>query len=233
MIDSVILPVGYRRPKRVKALSADQAHRLMAELKKIIVDRSVCAPGSLAEENKRYALACLVALGTGMRIGEVCAQRYDRNFDPETNTLSVTSQIVRRRDKTTGRWERIEVDPKTEAAIRSIPIEDGLAEVYKTYAPKTGFLLPPPTFSLNVKNSVLPNPELLRGWFNTHLLTHDYPVITFHNLRHTYATILLANGADYKTLAELLGHSKVETTMGIYAQTNEAMKRDAVAKVKW
>lgn len=49
--------------------------------------------------------------------------------------------------------------------------------------------------------------------------------ISVHELRHTYATNLIANGVDFKTAAKFLGHS-VEMTMAIYSHvTDDMIKR--------
>ena len=48
----------------------------------------------------------------------------------------------------------------------------------------------------------------------------------FHQLRHTYTSNLLSNGAAPKDVQELLGHSDVSTTMNIYAHSTRKAKRD-------
>ena len=50
---------------------------------------------------------------------------------------------------------------------------------------------------------------------------------TFHQLRHTYTSNLLSNGAAPKDVQELLGHSDVSTTMNIYAHSTRKAKRDS------
>ena len=47
----------------------------------------------------------------------------------------------------------------------------------------------------------------------------------FHQLRHTYTSNLLANGAAPKDVQELLGHSDVSTTMNVYAHSTRKAKR--------
>ena len=50
----------------------------------------------------------------------------------------------------------------------------------------------------------------------------------FHQLRHTYTSNLLSNGAAPKDVQELLGHSDVSTTMNVYAHATREAKRTSV-----
>lgn len=56
-------------------------------------------------------------------------------------------------------------------------------------------------------------------------------VPTFHDLRHTYATAAIANGADVKSVQELLGHASAKTTLDIYAGNDDEAMRKAVEGV--
>lgn len=55
--------------------------------------------------------------------------------------------------------------------------------------------------------------------------------ITIHQLRHTYATKLIAKGVDFKTAAKLLGHN-IEQTMKTYSYVNDYMMRRAEKLIK-
>ena len=54
---------------------------------------------------------------------------------------------------------------------------------------------------------------------------------TFHNLRHSAASLLYANGADIKMIQEVLGHSQISLTANTYTHLGEAMRREAAAKM--
>lgn len=79
------------------------------------------------------------------------------------------------------------------------------------------------------------NPDSLSKWWrNFQERAGLQPVIRFHDLRHTSATLQLAQGVDMKTVSANLGHSLVSTTMDIYAHALEQNKRkgpDAIANL--
>ena len=53
----------------------------------------------------------------------------------------------------------------------------------------------------------------------------ELPAVTFHSLRHAFATNAIALGFDVKTLSEILGHSKVEITLNRYVHSSMDRKR--------
>ena len=55
---------------------------------------------------------------------------------------------------------------------------------------------------------------------------------TFHDLRHTFATMAIANGVDVRTVASYLGHSSVSMTLDIYADVDPEAKFSAVSKIE-
>ncbi|MEX0630172.1 MAG: site-specific integrase [Chloroflexota bacterium] len=57
------------------------------------------------------------------------------------------------------------------------------------------------------------------------------PRIRFHDLRHSAATLMLAQGVDPRTIMETLGHSQIGTTLNIYAHVLPAMQRDAADRI--
>jgi len=55
--------------------------------------------------------------------------------------------------------------------------------------------------------------------------------ITFHSLRHTCASMLLAQGVHPKVVQEMLGHSTVSITMDLYSHTTPTLQSDAVRRL--
>ena len=53
------------------------------------------------------------------------------------------------------------------------------------------------------------------------------PDARFHDLRHTFATIALANGDDIKTVSETMGHYAASFTLSVYGHSTDAMKKES------
>lgn len=58
------------------------------------------------------------------------------------------------------------------------------------------------------------------------------PEVRLHDLRHTYATLAIQNGVDYKTISNNLGHATVAFTMDVYADVSMTMQQDSVSKME-
>jgi integrase/recombinase XerC len=57
--------------------------------------------------------------------------------------------------------------------------------------------------------------------------------VDVHSLRRTFATNLIASGADPKSVQELMGHRTLDMTMKIYAKINTQTKRQALGKLSY
>ena len=67
--------------------------------------------------------------------------------------------------------------------------------------------------------------------FHAILTSAGLPVIRFHDLRHTAATLLLAQGVSPRTIMETLGHSQISLTMDTYAHVMPTLQQDAATKM--
>ena len=64
------------------------------------------------------------------------------------------------------------------------------------------------------------------------ILKHaELPLIRFHDLRHTFATMALENGMDIKTLSAMIGHISSETTLNIYSHITDTMQQQAAVRI--
>jgi integrase len=67
--------------------------------------------------------------------------------------------------------------------------------------------------------------------FKALLVTAEVPNIRSHDLRHTAATLLLAQGVDPPTIMETLGHSQISLTLNTYWHVLPALQADAAARL--
>ena len=73
-------------------------------------------------------------------------------------------------------------------------------------------------------SEIVIEPRTLQRRFKQILKKADLPSVSFHSLRHAFATNCLQAGFDVKTLSEILGHASVETTLNRYVHTSMERK---------
>ncbi len=155
-----------------------------------------------------YYYITLIALKTGLRIGEIMGLTWS-NIDLKKNKIIVCQQ-----------WKEIDKNKfgfgplKSKNSNRVIPIPPSLSKILNVYKSKSITRIDNRIFSYRNTASI------------TAMLDAKYKKlgynISVHSLRHTYATNLIGNGLDYRTAAMLLGHT-VEMTMKTYSHVNDDM----------
>ena len=117
----------------------------------------------------------------------------------------------------------IESSPKTQSSIREIPISKKLLDLMKVLRQhcSTDYVI----VSHNGKQI---KPRAYQKSFDNLLKKLHIKHYGFHSLRHTFATRLLENGVDIKTISELLGDSSPTITLYRYVHTNLENKRKAM-----
>jgi integrase len=58
----------------------------------------------------------------------------------------------------------------------------------------------------------------------------ELPYIRFHDLRHTFASLMMPNVQNPQIVQEMLGHSRISTTLDIYSHLSEDMQEEAVGR---
>lgn len=174
-----------------------------------------------------FSLSILICLYTGIRIGELCALRWsDIDFNNRIILIHNTVQRIQNKENDISKTKLQITKPKTKNSIRRIPITSYLYDILNKYFvqnhEKSNYYI-----FRNKENGPI-DPRKIQKHFKSIIKKLHLTSITFHSLRHTFATLCIEVGMDIKTLSEILGHSNVSTTMSIYVHSTESHKRKQI-----
>jgi len=171
----------------------------------------------------------VLALGTGMRRGEICGLAW-AFLDLEGATVRVERSM-----EETAAGLRFKA-PKTRAGRRRISLPPNAVEAlraHRRHQKQQRLLLglgraaaDDLVFTL-ADGSPYPPDKLSRDWANV-VRYRRLPRVMFHSLRHAHASALIAAGLDVMAVSRRLGHSSPAITLGVYAHLFET-KDDAAA----
>jgi integrase len=179
--------------------------------------------GELEKKNSnKSALGVIIAMETGMRIGEICGLRWD-DVDFDKHTISVERTVLRTYSYETGKTALVINDPKTPKSKRKVPITNNLCEILEKYK-SIGYIC-------TGKEDVPTEPRTLRSYYTKRRDRLELPKVNFHGLRHGFATRAIAKNIDPRTVAEILGHEKCDITLDIYTSCTDEMMAEAVEKL--
>lgn len=161
-------------------------------------------------------LAVLLCLFTGLRLGEICALRWS-NIDFESRTLSVKGTVQRLHvEGGDTKTALVETEPKSMRSKREIPLPDLIIALLFEFKHDKEYVFG--------GNKPL-EPRTLQNHYKRILKEAQIAYKNFHALRHTYATNCIEEGADVKSLSEMLGHSNVQITLNYYVHPSMDTKR--------
>jgi integrase len=166
----------------------------------------------------------LVDVSTGLRVGELLALQW-RDIDFDNLEISVTRSISVQHVG----------ECKTEASRKPVPMDAEIAESLFRWRNISEYT--------QLQDWVFASPHTEGKqpyWPGTLYRAHLAPAakaagisgkIGWHTFRHTFATLLKANGEDVKTVQELLRHANSAVTMNVYAQGVTELKRQAHRRI--
>ena len=172
---------------------------------------------NLETQEIKYKVAIILTIFTGVRLGELMGLEWDDiNFREGIVSINRSSQYLA--DK--GVFTKV---PKTESSIRDVAIPDfvvSLLEEYKCWYDNQKALFGELWYDSNrlfVQADGKPmHPSTISKWFEKFVAQIGLPVINFHGLRHTNATLLIAQNIDVSVVAARLGHAQITTTLNFY-----------------
>lgn len=193
-----------RKPKR-RSYDDEQTKILLENLEQLSV------------EETKYKVAIILTVFTGVRLGELMGLEWqDVDFQNGIISINRSSQYL----SDMGVFTKT---PKTESSIREIAIPEfiiSLLEEYKLWYEEEKSIygeLWTNSDRLFVQVDGKPmHPSSISKWFVKYVSTIGLPVINFHGLRHTNASLLVAQNVDIAVISARLGHAQISTTLDFY-----------------
>lgn len=167
-----------------------------------------------------HKFGVLLALYTGMRIGELCALRWD----DITDEYIIINKTMMRIKSEQGKTEVKIGSPKSQSSNRIIPTPKCLLPMINQFR-SDGYVLS----SDKLKYT---EPRLMQIKFSQMIVECNIEKTNFHALRHTFATRCIEAGVDVKTLSEFLGHSDVKTTLNRYVHSSFELKQKSMEQLE-
>ena len=181
-----------------------------------------------------------LAIYTGMRKGELLALEWsDINF--EADLISISKSVGRVNGKT------ILKSPKTKTSFRKVSIPHSLTQkleklllAQKTYRLDVGEYWQGTNWIFTQGDGTMMNystpyhalQAVIKRYNKNRAKEEQLPVIPFHGLRHTSATLMIASQQDIKTISHRLGHAQSSTTLNIYTHALQEGDRRAAAALE-
>lgn len=167
----------------------------------------------------------------GLRREEILGLRWC-NVDFETNTIHICETVVRAkqdgkivsvaRDKTKTETSnrKLKISPKAKKYLRHIQ------EIQEQQKDLCGNCYTDSDYVCVDKLGSPIKPDYVTGRFRKVLKKHNLRHIAFHDLRHSAASYMLAQGYSMKDIQEFLGHSNYNFTADTYTHSNDEVKQD-------
>ncbi len=180
----------------------------------------VLMEAALPQHEALISVACL----TGMRRGELLALSWD-DVDYLNNRLFVRKAVS---------GGKISM-PKSQYSRRLINIPRSVMELLRKHEARLRAELPQNLLDLvfpNKSGNLMEHSSLFRYCFWPTLKRAGLPRIRFHDLRHSFASMLIHRGENIKYVQRVLGHSSVQVTIDVYGHLLPDVGREAAERLE-
>lgn len=167
-----------------------------------------------------YKFGVLLSLYTGIRIGELCALKWeDIYLSDSVLKIRKTMQRIQETDGSAIHKTKVIITtPKSKCSVRSIPLPSFISDIAKQFAAS------PQAFILTGNSQQFVEPRTMQNHFKSLVAESGIVKANFHALRHTFATRCVEVGFDIKSLSEILGHANVNITLNRYVHSSFELK---------
>lgn len=186
----------------------------------------------LSQEPGYYRRAAALLLLTGLRRGELLGLEWqDVHWETQTLRISRTAQYL------PGRGVYTDFTKNTSSQRVILFSREARAVLLEQYfwqqsqAQQLGAAWQGSGRVITTPEGAVMSPDRLTHWFEKFIRTTDLPPIHLHSLRHTYATLCIAQGVPLTAVAAQLGHATVATTATIYAHAIQSAQLAAADKI--
>ncbi|MCI9133213.1 MAG: site-specific integrase [Lachnospiraceae bacterium] len=205
-----------------------RVRRKEAEIRVLTRQKQLELAQFLTSDDSLIKLGILMSLYMGLRLGEVCAlQRQYILYNEGILCVRRTMQRIQRlRDEEPlplhphPKTKIIITEPKSNSSIRDIPIPPFLLKRLEILRD-----LPGDAYILTGTSLRFMEPRCLENKLQKYLKDCNLTGVTYHVLRHTFATRCVEDGFDVKSLSEILGHASVNITLNRYVHSSMDQKR--------
>ncbi len=176
-----------------------------------------------ANSNDDTCLGILIALHTGIRVGELSALTW-KDIDLEEEILYVRRNMLRVHKSDEHKEDKkvtqiVAQKPKSMDSIRIIPIPSCLLSILRKYKKDDQ------AYVVSGVKASWAEPRTIQYRFENILKKCQIEYFNFHMLRHAFATRCVSMGLDVKSLSEILGHSNIQLTLNLYVHSTIQQKR--------
>ena len=185
-------------------------------------------------QSMKYETYFKLVLATGLRRGEACGLKWS-DINWHKRTIHVQRGVVK-----LSHQESITKDPKTTSGDRIVYLSMEMCQLLKAWRKECEWdrqqtadeTVSEDDYLFRQPNGKPMNPSTFTFRFKKILKQNGLPSeLNLHSLRHTNASLLIAQGVDVRTVASLLGHAQASTTLDIYAHAFDKNKRKAQEKL--
>lgn len=182
----------------------------------------------LEKEPIQYQTMITLLVYTGIRRGELCGLEWkDIDFENQVMHVVRSAQYI-------GNKTMITKEPKTKSGIRHFSLSIHACILLKKYKRwqleqklNAGDRWEESDRLFTSWNGKPIHPDTVTDWFSKFIKRSGLPYVTLHSLRHTNATLMIAEGTDVCTVSRRLGHANTATTLNIYAHALKSKDREA------
>lgn len=229
LIHSVV-EFGFRNyPGLATSVEVHYPKRIPKEMRVLSKTEQVLLTDYLLSNLDFCKFGVLLALWTGLRIGELCALRWEHiSLEQQTIKINSTMQRLHNLDPQMKANTSIVFDsPKTASSVRIIPIGNQITAICRKLDPNNIN-----AYILTGKEKPM-EPRLLQYHFRQYVYHCGLKDVTFHTLRHTFATRCVEVGFEIKSLSEILGHANTSITLNRYVHCSLELKRENMNKLEY